>query len=101
MSRRDLVTLLGGVAATWPLAAHAQQAERMRRIGVLMNRAANDPDGQARLAAFQQNLQQLGWSEGRNVRIDSRWGEGDVDRERRDAAELLALAPDVLPASCT
>jgi putative tryptophan/tyrosine transport system substrate-binding protein len=74
MKRRELITLLGG-AATWPLAAHAQQSERMRRIGVLMNVAAADPEGQAQVAAFLQALQQLGWSEGRNVRIDTLWGE--------------------------
>jgi putative ABC transport system substrate-binding protein len=99
--RREFITLLGGVAATWPLAARAQQAERMRRIGVLMNRAADNPDGQARLAAFQQTLQQLGWSEGRNVRIDIRWGADDVERERRYAAELIELAPDIILAGGT
>jgi putative ABC transport system substrate-binding protein len=88
-------------AAAWPLAARAQQGERMRRIGVLMNRAADSPEGQARLAAFQQALQQLGWSDGRNVRIDTRWGEDIVERERRSAAELDALAPDVILASGT
>jgi putative tryptophan/tyrosine transport system substrate-binding protein len=101
MRRREFISLLGTAAAAWPVAARAQQTERMRRIGVLMNRAANDPDGQARLAAFKQNLQQLGWSEGGNVQIDSRWGEDDVDRERRYAAELVALAPDVFLASGT
>ena len=95
MRRREFINLIGGAAA-WPLAARAQQTERMRRIGVLMNRAADDPDGQARLAAFQQVLQQLGWSDGRNVRIDTRWGEDNVERERRYAAELLALAPDII-----
>ena len=74
MKRRAFITLLGGAAATWPLAARAQQGERVRRIGVLMNRAADDQDGQARVAAFQQALQQLGWSDGRNVRVDIRWG---------------------------
>ena len=98
MRRRDFITLLGGAAA-WPLAARAQ--ERMRRIGVLMNAAADDPYGQARLAAFQQVLQQSGWSDGRNVSIDTRWGENDVDRERRYAAELVALAPDVILAAGT
>ncbi len=85
----------------WSLAARAQQPEQMRRIGVLMNRAADDPEGQARLAAFQQGLQQLGWSDGHNVRIDIHWGEDDVDRERSDAAELVALAPDIILASGT
>jgi putative ABC transport system substrate-binding protein len=101
MKRRDFITLLGGAAATWPLAARAQQAERMRRIGVLMNRAADDPQGQARLKAFQQALQQLGWSDGRNVQIDVRWGENDADRSRRYAQELVALAPDIFLASGT
>jgi ABC-type uncharacterized transport system substrate-binding protein len=99
LKRREFITLLGGTAATWPLAARAQQGERMRRIGVLMNLAADDADGQARMAAFLQGLAQLGWSEGRNLRIDTRWGEGDADRARRYAAELVALAPDVILAS--
>jgi putative ABC transport system substrate-binding protein len=98
--RREFITLLGGAAA-WPPPARAQQPERMRRIGALMNRAADDPDGQARLAAFQHGLQQLGWTDGSNVRIDTRWGEDEVDRQRRDAAELVALAPDILLASGT
>jgi ABC-type uncharacterized transport system substrate-binding protein len=97
MKRREFITLIG--AAAWPLAARAQQAERMRRIGVLMAQAADDSDGQARVAAFLQALQQFGWTEGRNVRIDYRWGGGDFDRIRRDAAELVALAPDVILAS--
>jgi putative ABC transport system substrate-binding protein len=99
VTRRAFITLLGGAAA-WPLAARAQP-ERMRRIGVLMNRAADDPYGQARLAAFQQALQQLGWSDGRNVRIDIRWHENDADRARRYAQELVALAPDVVLAENT
>ena len=80
MKRREFITLLGGAAAAWPLAARAQQAERMRRIGVLMPLAADDPEGQARLAAFLQGLQQLGWTVGRNVRIDIRWAAGNADR---------------------
>jgi putative tryptophan/tyrosine transport system substrate-binding protein len=100
MKRRDFITLLGGAVA-WPLAAHAQQPERMRRIGVLIPYAADDPEGQARIAAFLQGLQQLGWTEGRNVRIDYRWSAGDADRARRYAAELVALAPDVILASGT
>jgi putative ABC transport system substrate-binding protein len=100
MKRREFFGLVGG-AATWPLAARAQQSERMRRIGVLMNRTATDPEGQARLAAFQQALQQLGWSDDRNIRIDIRWGEDNIDRERKFAAELVALAPDVILASGT
>src|SRR6516164_2172817 len=101
MRRRDFITLLGSGAVAWPLAARAQQPEQMRRIGVLMNVAADDPEGQAQVAAFLQALQQLGWSEGRNVRIDTRWGENDVERDRRYAAELLALAPDVILATGT
>jgi ABC-type uncharacterized transport system substrate-binding protein len=96
--RRELLVTLGGAAA-WPLAARAQQGERMRRIGVLMSLAANDAQGQARLAAFLQGLQELGWIDGRNVRIDTRWGAGDADRTRRYAAELVALAPDVILAT--
>jgi putative ABC transport system substrate-binding protein len=101
MKRREFVMLLGGAAVAWPLAARAQQPEPMRRIGVLMNRAADDAEGQAEIAAFQQTLQQLGWTEGRNRRIDVRWGENDVDRERRYAAELIALAPDIFLAAGT
>jgi putative tryptophan/tyrosine transport system substrate-binding protein len=100
MNRRAFIAALGGAAA-WPLVAQAQQSEHMRRIGVLMNRAANDPEGQARLAALRQALQQLDWSDGRNVRIETRWGEDDVDRERQAAAELVALAPDIIFASGT
>ena len=85
----------------WPLTARAQQPERMRRIGVLMSLAADDPEGQARLTAFLQGLQQLGWTDGRNVRIDTRWGAGDADHIRGYAAELVALAPDVILASGT
>jgi putative ABC transport system substrate-binding protein len=97
MTRREFITLLGGTAAAWPLTAHAQQPERMRRIGVQMNLAADDQEGQARIAAFQQGLQELGWSVGRNVRIDYRWGGGGGDdRIRKNAAELVALAPDVI-----
>jgi putative ABC transport system substrate-binding protein len=95
MRRREIIMLLGGAAA-WPLAARAQQSERMRRIGVLMNTAADDPIGQTRIAAFLQGLQQLGWSVGRNLQIDTRWPVGDADRIRRYAAELAALAPDVI-----
>jgi DNA-binding LacI/PurR family transcriptional regulator len=98
--RREFIVTLGGAAA-WPLAALAQQPERMRRIGVLMSRAADDPQAQGRLAAFQQALQQLGWSDGRNVRIDIRWGENDADRARRYAQELVALAPDIFLADAT
>ena len=89
MRRREFITLLGGAAVVWPLAARAQRAERMRRIGVLMNLAADDPEGQARLAAFLDGLQQLGWTDGRNVRIDTRWPAGDAGRFRTYAAKLL------------
>ena len=99
LKRRKFITLLGGAAAAWPIAARAQQPERMRRIGVLMNLAANDPQGHARVAAFLQGLQQLGWVDGRNLRIDTRWGAGDADSFRRYAAELVALAPEVILAS--
>ena len=97
MRRREFITLLGGAAA-WPLAANAQQAERVRRIGVFTNLASDDGEGQSRNAAFLQGLQELGWSVGRNVRIDYRWGghNFDADRMRKDRADLLALAPDVV-----
>jgi len=101
MRRREFIALAGGATATWSLAASAQQPERMRRIGFLMNSAASDPVGQARVAAFEQALQQLGWSDGRNVRIDIRWGANDVDLDRRYAAELIALAPEVILAAGT
>jgi putative tryptophan/tyrosine transport system substrate-binding protein len=97
LKRRDFITLLGGAAA-WPLGARAQQAGRMRRIGVLMARNADDPEEQARLTAFLQGLQESGWSDGRNVRIDIRWSAGDAERRRKYAAELVALAPDVMVA---
>jgi ABC-type uncharacterized transport system substrate-binding protein len=96
LKRREFITLLGGAAAAWPLAARAQQGERMRRIGVLMATAADEPESQARLSAFLQALQQLGWTDGRNLRIEYRWSAGDAARLRRDAAELVALAPDVV-----
>jgi ABC-type uncharacterized transport system substrate-binding protein len=101
MRRRDFVALLGGGVAGWPLAARGQQPERMRRIGVLMNVAAEDSESQTRIAAFQQSLQQLGWTNGGNVRIEIRWGAGDVERIRRHATELVALTPDVILASGT
>ena len=96
INRRAFITLLGGAAASWPLVARAQQAERMRRIGILINRAADDPEGQARFKAFVQGLQQLGWAEGRNVRMDVRWTAGVADHVYRHAAELVALMPDVI-----
>ena len=95
IKRRNFITLLGGAAA-WPLAARAQQPERMRRIGVLMNRVADDPEAQARLKALVQGLQQLGWVGGRNVRMDVRWTAGVADLLHRYAAELVALMPDVI-----
>jgi putative tryptophan/tyrosine transport system substrate-binding protein len=101
MLRRQFITLIGGTAAAWPVVSRAQRAEQMRRIGVLMNRVAGDPEGMARMAAFQHGLQQFGWTDGRNVRIDIRWGEDDVDRQRQYAAELVALAPDVILAAGT
>jgi ABC-type uncharacterized transport system substrate-binding protein len=96
MRRREVITLLGGVAAAWPIAARAQQGEQMRRIGVLMNTGADESESQARLAAFMQGLQQLGWAAGRNLRIDHRWSPGDLARLRKDAAELVALRPEVI-----
>jgi putative tryptophan/tyrosine transport system substrate-binding protein len=95
LKRREFITLLGGAAA-WPIAARAQQPGAMRRIGVLMTRNADDPEEQARLTAFLEGLQELGWSDGRNVRIDVRWSEGNADLRHRFAAELVALAPDVI-----
>jgi putative ABC transport system substrate-binding protein len=97
--RRQLITLLG--VAAWPLMARAQQGEQMRRIGILMNLSANDSESNDRLAAFLRGLHELGWIEGRNVRIHARWGAGDVDSFRRYAAELVALAPDVILAAST
>ena len=95
MRRREFITLLGGAAA-WPLMARGQQRERMRRIGILMPLPADDPVVQARVAAFAQGLQQSGWTIGRNVQIDTRWAAADADRIRSHAAELAALAPDVI-----
>ena len=100
MRRRDFIGVVVGLIA-WPIAARAQKRGEIRRIGVLMDRAADDPQGQARLLAFRHALQQLGWSDGYNMRIETRWGEDDVERERKYAAELVALAPDVILASGT
>src|SRR5262249_55122084 len=97
MKRREFISLLGGAAA-WPLAAYAQQSERVRRVGVLTG-LADDADTQAHMEAFLQGLAQLGWTEGRNLRIDTRWTAGDADRGRRYAAELVSVAPDVILAS--
>ena len=96
IARRKFISALAGVAVAWPFAARAQQVDRMRRIGVLDSRAADDPEGRARLAVFLQGLQELGWTEARNVRIDYRWAADDADRYRTYAAELVALAPDVI-----
>ena len=96
MNRRKFITLLGGASAAWPLAARAQQPERVRKIGVLMHATSDEPELQARIVAFAQGLQEAGWSVGRNVRIETRWSTGDVSRLRKDAAELVALNPDVV-----
>jgi ABC-type uncharacterized transport system substrate-binding protein len=96
MQRREFITLLAGTVATWPITAHAQQPEEMRRIGVLVPGRADDAEYQTRMAAFLQGLQQLGWSDGRNVRIDTRWAAGDANLTRKYAAELIALTPDVI-----
>jgi ABC transporter substrate binding protein len=98
MRRRAFIAGLGGAAA-WPLMARAQQPDSVRHIGVLMTTTETDPAGQARIAAFLQGLQQLGWSVGRNVQTDTRWAAGDADRIRTYAAELVALAPDVILAT--
>src|SRR5262249_52887337 len=95
MRRREFITLLGGAAA-WPLVARAQQAERVRRIGMLTPYASDDPAEQTNFLAFAQALAQLGWIDGRNARVDIRWGAGDPERIHRYAAELVALAPDVI-----
>jgi putative ABC transport system substrate-binding protein len=99
MKRREFITLLGGAAAAWPLAARAQQAERVRRVTVLMNNAEDDPEGQARAAAFRQGLQALGWTEGKTLRIDWYWTAGDVRRIRSDVTELLGRPPDIIVAN--
>jgi ABC-type uncharacterized transport system substrate-binding protein len=97
MKRRGFISLLAGAAAAWPLAARAQQG--MRRIGVLMPLVADDPEAQTRLAAFAQGLERLGWTIGRNIRIETRWTAGDADRIRTGVAELLALEPDAILAT--
>ncbi|MGB8037078.1 MAG: ABC transporter substrate-binding protein, partial [Pseudolabrys sp.] len=100
MRRREFIVQLGSVAASWPLVARAQQRDGVRRIGVLMS-APDDPEGQARFAAFRQGLQKLGWSEGINLQLDIRWTAGNADLERRYAAELVALTPDVILATAS
>ena len=99
MRRREFIALFGGAALAGPRAARAQQADRVRRVGLLMSRAAGDPEEQARFAGFLQGLQKLGWTDGRNLRIDYRWAAADADRSRTYAAELVALGPDVILAS--
>jgi putative tryptophan/tyrosine transport system substrate-binding protein len=101
MRRREFITLVGGTVAAWPVCARAQQSEQIRRVGLLMNTAADSPEAQPRLSAFQQGLEQLGWSDGRTVRIDIRWGANDAELDRRYAAELISLAPDLVVAAGT
>ena len=96
MKRREFITMLGGAAAAWPLGGRAQQPQHMRRIGMLLTLPTDDPSTEAGLAAFGQVLQQSGWDDGRNVQIEYRVGVGDADRIRRNVAELVALAPDVI-----
>jgi putative tryptophan/tyrosine transport system substrate-binding protein len=96
MRRREFLGILSGGAAAWPIAARAQQGERMRRVGVLMHTTSDEPDGQARMAAFLQGLQGAGWEVGRNVRVETKWSGGDFTRLRKYAAELVALNPDVV-----
>jgi putative tryptophan/tyrosine transport system substrate-binding protein len=101
VKRREFITFAGSAAVAWPLDLRAQQGERVRRIGVLHSLAAGDPDGPARMTAFLLGLQQLGWVDGRNIRIEMRWAGGNADLDRRYAAELVALAPDVLLATAS
>jgi putative ABC transport system substrate-binding protein len=101
MRRRDFVKAIASSSVAWPLAARAQQTDQVRRVGVLMNVSPEHPEGQPFVAAFRQALQQLGWTEGRNIRVDIRWGENDVERDRKYATELVALAPDVILAAGT
>jgi putative ABC transport system substrate-binding protein len=101
MRRREFITLLSGTTVIWPIAAQAQQRERIARIGVLMSTAVDDPEGQARFTAFRQGLQKLGWTEGQNVRIDVRWTPGDAALDRRFATELVSLTPDVILATAS
>jgi putative ABC transport system substrate-binding protein len=101
MKRREFITLLGGAAVAWPLAARAQQADRMRRIGVLMGYGENDSEAQAWVAAFREGLQKLGWTEGRNIRIDTRWAAADAEAMQRFAQELVAPQPDLILSQVT
>src|SRR5208282_866306 len=101
IGRRQFISVLGGAAVGWPLAARAQQPERIRHIGVLTNLSKDNPEDHARNAVFLQGLQQLGWTVGVNVQIDYRWGAGNRDLDQKYAAELVALAPDVILATGT
>ena len=101
MRRREFITLIGGAAAAWPLAARAQQGGRPRRIGMLILYAEDDPRGRARVTMFHEGLRQLGWAESQNLSLDHRWGIGDADRARTAASEIVALAPDVIIANGT
>ena len=96
LKRREFITLLGGAAGTWPLTAHAQQTTRARRLGVLMALAADDAETQVRLAALAQGLQQLGWTISQNLKVDYRWGSSNAEIMRKNAAELIALVPDII-----
>ena len=99
MKRREFITLLGGAVSAWPLVVRAQQPEHMRRIGVLVGYSAGDAEGQASVAAFRQRLQELGWTEGRNIRIDTRWAGGDANKARTFAKELVGMRPDLIVSS--
>jgi ABC-type uncharacterized transport system substrate-binding protein len=101
MRRREFIALLGSAAAAWPRAAWAQQPERMRRIGMLQPLAVNDPEAQLRVSTFRQRLEELGWTDGYNVRIDYRWASGDAARIRALAAELVSLKPDAILGAST
>jgi putative tryptophan/tyrosine transport system substrate-binding protein len=101
MRRREFITLLGGTAAAWPLAAGAQQPVRMRLVGMLVAYAESDPEAEARVAAFRQGLRELGWTDDHNLRIELRWGTGDPVRAQTFATELISLAPDVIVAHGT
>ena len=101
MKRREFITLFGGAAVTWPLAARAQQPDRVRRIGVLMGVTKDEPEGQARIAALREGLQKLGWIDGRNIRIEERWADGGIDSVQTYAAEMVKLAPDLIVANGT
>ena len=101
LRRRAFISLIGGAAVAWPFAARAQQPERMRRIGVLMSVEENDPEGKTQLSQFTQGLAESGWTDGRNLRMEVRWGGGDVNRTRAFAKELVALQPDVILAQGT